>query len=139
MFDFNNPFFLSIVNGIIGGVLACIVTTVVSFKSIKAQRQYYTELQVIPDKVLNPLLGEYNKIKDREKINPKELISSAIYKNIDSIFENNICWYFLSNKEIKPILVNIRDYSRDKNEEKLKSELKNLYETIEKVYVSKYK
>lgn len=138
----SNPFILSIINGIIGAVFGVIITSIVSYiiaiKSLKAERKYYIELEVIPKKILNPLFMQYHKINKRIKENSQELISSEIFDQIDKIFEVNTCWYFVTNKNIKPIIVKIRNYSRDKDGSNLQKELGKLYNLIEASFIKKY-
>ena len=141
--DFSSPLTLNLISGLIGSMIGAIFTSIVSYfiaiKSIKSEKRYYIELEIIPEKLLNPLFEQYKNIKKMQERNINENISNEIYENINSIFEKNTCWYFVANKKLKKIFNEIRDSSKSKIQVKLIQNLETLDTFVEKTYAKKYK
>lgn len=137
--NLEDPLIVSLMCGLVGTLIACFVSYKVAIISIKIEKKYYIELEVLTEKIFNPLFKIYYRIKDRESLNLNEIFIDDIYDEIDAIFDMNTCWYFVSNKHIKPYLTKIRKYSKNKQSDELWIEMKLFYDEIEKVYVKKYK
>jgi len=134
----NNQFFLDIIKNIIGIILGAVISIIVTFNFSKAQKKYDIQIQVITEKILNPLFQKYYIIKMRKRDNYGVEISANLFEEIEEVFYKNTCWYFVLDKEIKPILINIRDAACNMEEKKLIEELEKLYNLIESIYVKKY-
>ncbi|WP_346877105.1 hypothetical protein [Clostridium sp. UBA5712] len=135
----NNEFFLEVISGLIGVIVGSVISTIVTYKSIKLEKKYSIEIEAITEKILNPLFEKYYIIKLRKKNNFDNLVSSTIFEEVDEVFNKNTCWYFVTNKKIKPVLINIRDSSLNREQENLLEGLEKLYNLIECVYVKKYR
>ncbi|OAA91341.1 hypothetical protein [Clostridium coskatii] len=124
---FSSPIFLSLISGFIGSIIGSIITSTVSYKSIKKEKQYLIDIKMISDRILSPLLSLYNELQLRQNIY-SNLIPEKVYDKIDSIMEKNLCWILCSNSKIKECLFHIKEYSLSRNEELLMKEMKVLWE-----------
>jgi hypothetical protein len=124
--------------GLIGAIVGAIVSGIITFKSIRTEKRYDIEIQVITEKILNPLFEEYYTIQRRKREKIDNLVSPTIFEKIQGIFKQNTCWYFVTNKKIKPLLIDIRDCAESEDQAKLVNKLEELYNFIEKLYVKKY-
>lgn len=134
-----NDVFLDVINNnFIGVIIGAIVSTCVTYKVLKVEKKYDIEIEVITEKILNPLFEKYHLIKLRKENNVDVLVSAAIFEAIDDIFFKNTCWYFVTNKKIKPVLITIRNISLRREQEQLLLEFEKLYNLIESIYIKRY-
>jgi hypothetical protein len=134
----DNEFLLDVINVLIGAIIGVVGSGYFTFKSLNAEKRYDIEIGVITEKILNPLFEKYYLIQKRKESNIQNLVSVTIFDEIQDIFNKNTCWYFATNKKIKPSLVKIRDSAIKNDSIKLANELEELYNLIEKVYLNKY-
>lgn len=139
-----DPFTVNLLCGFIGSIIGAIISGGCTYFSIKREKKYFIELQVISDKILSPLINIYIDMKNRKEIISKsnEVIDKIVtiehYEKILNILEGNICWIFAANNEYRNALDNIRKYSKERNDELLILEMENLYKLVEK-RLEKYK
>ncbi len=135
----NKDIMLSLASGVIGAILGAIMTCVVTYKAIKKEKIYYIEIEIIAEKILNPLIRINECVKRRIQNKRDVLITEEMFNEVQGLFDNNMCWLFIINKKIKPVIYNIKEYAYARDAIQLKDELEKLNNIIEDVFQKRYK
>lgn len=137
--DSNDPIIITILSGMVGSIICALVTIICTSQTLKKEKSYYIELEVLTDRIFNPLLKILSLLEKRRELNAKELISEDIFLKIDELFENNACWCFIVNTKLKSILIEIERASSNRDQIELYDQLIVLKKCIRNLFLKKYK
>lgn len=122
---FSNTFFLSIISGLLGSIIGSLVTSFFTYKVMLKEKRYYIDIQIISERIISPLIDIIQRLELRGS-GFAQLVPDQIYTEINEVFKHNSMWLLCSNNEIFQILTAIREYSINRNCDKLVPALKEL-------------
>lgn len=130
---------ISLISGTLGAIVSAIIISRVTYKAIQKEKVYYIELEVITEKILNPLLEQLQIVDRRKGMNISPAIDMNMFNKIKEIFDKNTCWYFVINKKLKAVIRDTKNYAFALDEDNLYTSLQDLKDKCEEIFEEKYK